>query len=110
MQAVVAALELQDFFAGRSGASNATGVHGDFRAARAETHHFDGIALTNLFGKFPFLVVRHAEGRAAMEFDFDGFDDGGMTMPSHERAETQVVVDVFVAVEVMNPAAFSVFH
>ncbi len=31
-------------------------------------------------------------------------------MPRHQRAETQVVVDVFVAVDVVNPAALSILH
>jgi hypothetical protein len=31
-------------------------------------------------------------------------------MPGHESAKTKVVVDIFVAIDVVNPAAPSVFH
>ncbi len=31
-------------------------------------------------------------------------------MPGHQRAETEVVVDVFVAVDVVNPASLSILH
>jgi len=41
---------------------------------------------------------------------FDGLDDGGMAMPGHQGSETQVVVDVLVAVEIMNAAAPPVLH
>src|SRR6267154_1313195 len=110
MQSVVGAFKLQDFVAARSGPRDAAGVHGDFRAARAEAHHVHRIALANLFGKFPFLLVRHAESGSFMKFLHNGLYDGGMAMPSHQRAEAQVVVDVFVAVEVVNAATFAILH
>ena len=31
-------------------------------------------------------------------------------MPGHESAEAQVVIDVFVPIDIVNPAAFSIFH
>src|SRR5258707_7712320 len=100
----------RSFVAARSGSRDAAGVHGDFRSARAEAHHIHRIALANLFGKFPFLLVRHAESGSFMKLLLDGLYDGGMAMPSHQRAEAQVVVDVFVAVEVVNAAAFAILH
>src|SRR5690349_24816261 len=108
MQAVVRAFKLQDFVAARRGARNAASVHGDFRAAGAKAHHLHWIALADFFGEFPLLLVRHSESRALMELLLDGLDDGGMAMPSHQRAKTQVVVNVLVAVNVMNPAALPV--
>ena len=110
MQAVVGALKFEDFVAAGGGASDAAGVHGDFGAARTKTHHFDGIAFADFFGEFPFLIVRHAKGGAAMQLLLDGLDDGGMTVAGHERAETEVVVNVFVAIEIVNAAGFSIFH
>ena len=108
MQTVVGAFEFEYFVAAGSGASETAAVHGDFRAARAETHHLDGIPFADLFGKFPFLIVRHAKGGAAVQLLFDRFDHCGMAVAGHQRAETQVVVDVFVAVQVVDPAALAV--
>jgi len=108
VQAVVAAFELQDLFAAGGGTRDAAGVHGDFGSARAEANHFDGVALADFFGKFPFLIVRHAESGATMKFLFDSFYHGGMTVASHQRTETQVVVNVFVAIEIVNTAALSI--
>src|SRR5260370_11794539 len=110
MQSVVRAFKLQDFVATGGGARDAASVHGDFRAAGAEAHHIHRIALANFFGKFPFLLVRHAESGSFMKLLLDGLYYGGMAMPSHQRAEAQVVVDVFVAVEVVNAATFAILH
>ena len=96
---------MQDLVAAGGGAGDAAGVHGHFRAAGAEAHHFHRIALADFFGKLPFLFVRHAKGGALVQFLFDSFDDRGMAMPGHQRAEAQVVVDIFVAVDVVNAAA-----
>src|SRR5256884_1071425 len=94
MQAVVRAFELQNLVAARGGARDAAGVHRDFRSAGTEPHHIHRITLTNFLCKLPFLLVRHPEGCSFMQLLFDGFHDGGMAMPRHQRAETQVVVDV----------------
>ena len=45
-----------------------------------------------------------------MEFLLDGFDHGGMAVAGHQRAETEVVINIFVAVEIVNAASFSIFH
>jgi len=45
-----------------------------------------------------------------MELLLDGFHHRGMAMSGHQGAEAEVMVHVFVAVEVMNPAGFSVLH
>src|SRR5690348_7176349 len=110
VEAVIAAFEFQDFFAAGRGTSDAAGVHGDFRAARTEANHLDGITLADFFGEFPFLIVGHAEGRAAVKFLLNSFDHGGMAMAGHERAKTKIVINVFVAIEIVNAAAFSVFY
>jgi len=62
MQAVVGAFKFQDFVTAGGGARDAAGMHRNFGAAGAETHHLHGIALANFFREFPFLFVRHAEG------------------------------------------------
>ena len=109
VEAVVGAFEFDDFVALGGGASDADGVHGDFGAAGAEADHLDGIARANFFGELPFLIVRHAEGGAFVEFLFDSFDDRGMAVAGHERAEAEIVVNVFVAVDIVDAAAFAVF-
>src|SRR5439155_7649776 len=45
-----------------------------------------------------------------MQFGFDGFHDRGMAMTRHQCAKTKVVVNIFVAVHVVNLAAFAVFY
>ena len=110
VQAVVGALEFEDFVTPGSGACEAAGVHGDFGAAGTKAHHLDGITFADFFREFPFLIVRHAKRGAAMQFLFHGFDHSGMAVAGHQRAETQVVINIFVAVEVVDFAALSVFH
>src|SRR5712692_11363852 len=105
MQAVVGAFELYDLVASGGGASQADGVHRCFSAAVAETAHFDGKAVADFFGELPFHVVGHAEHGAGSETLLDGLHDGGMAVSSHERAEGQVVVNVFVAIEIAELAA-----
>ena len=110
MQAVVCAFELDDFVAAGRGAGQANGVHGGFGSAVAEADHLDGKALADFFGEFPFHVMRHAEHGAGGEAFFNGLHDGGMAVPGHERAEGEVVVDVFVAIEVAELAAAGIFY
>src|SRR2546428_1960453 len=108
MQSVVRAFELQNLVATRGGARDAAGVHGDFRAAGAESHHIDRIALANFFRKLPFLLVGHAEGCAFMQFLFDGLYHGVVAKPPHPRPVAQGVINVLVAIDVMNAAAFAI--
>ena len=110
MQAVVGAFELDDLVASGSGASQANRVHGGFGAAVAEAAHLDRKAVADFFREFPLHVVRHAEHGAGGEALLDGLHHRRMAMSGHERAEGQVVVDVFVAVEVAKLAAAGLFH
>ena len=63
-----------------------------------------GKRCADFFGQFPFHVVRHAEHGAGAETVLHGFHDRGMAMSGHERAETKVVIDVFVAIEIAEIA------
>jgi len=85
------------------------GVHGGFRAAGAETHHLDGKALADFFRELPFQVMRHAEHGAGGQALPDGFHHRGMAVPGHERAETEVVVNVIVAVEIAEMRTLAFF-
>ena len=105
VQAVVAAFEFDDLVAPGGGARQTNGVHGGFRAAVAEAAHLDRKARADFFRQFPLHVVRHAEHGAVVQAPFDGLHHRGMAMSGHERAETQVVVDVFVAIEIAELAA-----
>src|SRR5262249_40462291 len=93
-----------------SGSGDAHRVHGDFGAARTEADHFDRIALRDLFGQLPLLFVGHSEGGALVEDLLHRFDDSGMAVPGHERSETEVVVHVFVAVEIVDAPGFALLH
>jgi hypothetical protein len=66
--------------------------------------------LANFFRQLPLLFVGHAEGGAFVQFLLDGSDHRGMTMPGHQGAKAQVVIDVFVSVNVVNAAALPFLH
>ena len=108
MQAVIAAFHLDDAIAAGSGASQADGVHGAFRAAIAETNHLDGKALADFLGEFPFEIMRHAEHGAGAEFRLHRLDHRGMAMSGHQRAEAKIEVEILVAVDIVNVSAFSI--
>src|SRR5580700_6739216 len=110
MQSVICAFKLYDLVAGSSGARQADGVHGGFGTAIAEAAHLDGKAVADFFGELPFHVVRHAEHSSSGKTFFDGLHHGGMTVSGHERAEGEVVVDVFVAINVAELAAAGFLH
>ena len=110
MQAVVSAFEFNDLVAAGGGAGQADGMHGGFRAAVAEADHLNRKALADFFGEFPFHVMRHAVHGAGGKTFLNGLHDGGMAVSGHERAESQVVVDVFVAIEIAELAAAGFFH
>ena len=110
MQPVIRAFKLQNLVATGRRARDAAGVHGHFRAARTEAHHLHGIALADFFRQLPFLLVRHAESGALVQLLFDSFHHRRMTVPGHQRSETQIVIDVFVPIDVVNSPCFAVFH
>ena len=110
VQAVISAFEFHDLVASCRGARQADRMHGRFRAAVAEAAHLDREAVADFFREFPLHVVRHAEHRARREPLLDGLHDCGMTMSRHQRAEGQVVIDIFVAVKVAELAAAGFFH
>jgi len=99
-----------DLVAARGGAGDAAGVHGGFRAAVAKADHLHRIPRANLFREFQFHAVGHAERGAAVGHQFHGFGHRGMPVPGHQRAEAKVVIDVLVAVDVLNFAAVPLRH
>ncbi len=107
---MVSAFKLHDLVAAGSGASQPDGVHGGFRTAVAEAHHLDRKAVADFFRQLPLHVVRHAEHGAGAETLLHRLHHRGMAMSGHERAETQVVINVFVAIEIAELAARSFFH
>ena len=110
MQAVIAAFELDDLVASGSRAGQSNGMHGGFGAAVAEAAHLDGIARADFFRQFPLHVVRHAVNRALVQARFHGLNHRRMRVARHQRAETQVMVNVFVAVEIANLAPRRLRH
>ena len=84
-------------------------MHRDLGAAGAEAHLVHGEALADFVGEIEFEGVRHAVHRSGLEPLLDCFDNGGMAMAGHERAEAEVEIDVFVAVEIVDVGAFGVF-
>ncbi len=110
MQAVVGAFEFDDLVASGGGAGQANRVHRDFGTAIAEAAHLHREAGTDFFREFPLHVVGHAKHSPGREALLDGLHHGGMAVSSHKSAEGQVVVDIFVAIEVAELAAAGLFH
>ena len=110
MQSVIRALEFYDLVPPRGGPSQADGVHCGFGAAVAEAAHLNREAPADFFREFPLHVVRHAEHGAGGEAFFNGLHHRGMAMSCHERAESQIMVDVFVAIQIAELAAAGFFH
>src|ERR1035438_8037967 len=77
VQAVVGAFELDDLVASGGGARETNRVHGHFGTAIAEAAHLDRKASADLFGEFPFHIVRHAEHGAGGEALLDGLHHYG---------------------------------
>ncbi len=85
-------------------------MHGCFGAAITKTKHLNRKTFTDFFGQLPLHVVRHAKHGASRKTPFDCFHYRRMAMPRHESAKAQVVIDIFVPVEVAEPAALCVLH
>ena len=110
MQSVIGAFELDDLVAPGRGAGQANRMHGHFGAAVTEAAHLDRESRADFFGEFPFHIVRHAEHGAGRQALLDGLHDRGMAVPGHERAEGQVVIDVFIAIEIAELAAAGLLY
>src|SRR5689334_21388196 len=110
MQAMISAFELYDLIASSSGARQAYGMHGCFSTTVAKTNHLDWKSLTDFLRQLPLHVVRHSKHGASRETFFHCFHNCGMTMSRHESAEAQVVIDIFVSIEVAKSAALRVLH
>ena len=108
MHAVIAAFHLDDLVAAGKSAGEADGVHRDLGAAGAEAHLVHGEALADFVGEIELEGVRHAVHGSGFEPLLDCLHDGGMAMAGHERAEAEVEIDVFVAVEIVDVGALGV--
>jgi len=109
MQSVVGTFELHDLVATRRRACYPARVHRHFGPLEPNrTSH--RVALANFFRKFPFLIVRHTECRAEIELLLSLLSRRQDGNARHQRSETQVVIDVFISINVVNAARFSVFH
>jgi hypothetical protein len=110
VQAVIATFESQNLVATRCRARDAARVHGCFGAAGAETHHVHRIASANFFREFGFHAMRHAKRGAVRERPLQSLYHRRMPVAGHQRAETKVVVDIFVPVDILDLAAVSLGH
>src|SRR5206468_2491200 len=110
MQTVVRAFELQNLVAPRGSAGKTNSVHGSFGPAIAETHHLDWKAGANFFCQLPFHVMGHAEHRARREALPHSFHHRWMTMPRHQRAKAEIVVEIVVAIQIAKVRASAFLH
>ncbi len=72
--------------------------------------HLNRKAIANFLCKFPLHVVGHAKHRAGGKPLLDGLHHRRMAMSGHQRAESQVVIDIFIAIEIAKFAAAGFFH
>src|ERR1700677_4811243 len=100
VQSVVSTFEFEDLVAAGCAPRQAEGVHGGFGAAAAEADQLNRKTIANFFSELPLHVVRHAKHGAGAQTLFDGLHDCGMAMTRHERAETEVVIEIIVAIEI----------
>src|SRR5271155_3190959 len=110
METVIGAFELQNHVAASCSPRETNRMHGDFGTTVAEAAHLHGKASADFFGEFPLHVMRHAIHRAGGKTFLNRFHHGGEAMACHERTEGQVVVKVFIAVEIAELAAARVFY
>ena len=110
MQAVIRAFELDDLVAPGGGAGQADGVHGRFRAAVAEAHISTGKRLQISSASSHSMSCGMPNMVPVLQALLDRLHHRRMAMSGHQRAEAQVVIDVFVAVEVAKFAALAFFH
>ena len=111
-KAVVSTFEFQDLVAPGGGPGQADSVHRGLGAAVAEAAHLDRKALANFFRRScttpdHAACTKHGAGAQASR---DGLHDGWMTVSGHERAESQVMVDVFIAIEIAKFTAAGLLH
>ena len=97
---MVSAFEFHDLVATSCGASQTNAVHSGFSSAVAEAHHFYGKTIADFFSQLPFHVMRHAEHRAGSQASANGFHHRWMTMPRHQRAKAEIVVEKVVAIQI----------
>ena len=101
--AVIAALEFDDEFAAGGGAGQADGRHGGLGAGADEAHLFDGgIAGHDALGEIGLGGRGCAEAGRVARRALDGFDHGRKGVAQNHRAPGAEVVDVAVAVGVVE--------
>ncbi len=106
--AVIAALKFNgDVTAGKA-ARDAQGAHRSFGAGIDEPNHLNGRdEIANEFGELDFAFGGRAKASADFERQFDGLDDGGMTVSQEQRAPGTDVVDELVAIGVPEPGSLA---
>src|SRR5439155_3658081 len=100
VHAVIGAFGLDDAVASGEASRQADRVHGRFRAAVREAHLLHRKARADFLRQLRLELVRHAKHSPGPEALPDGANYGGMAVPGHQRAETEVEIEVLIAVEV----------
>ena len=104
--AVVAAFELDDFFAAGGATRQADGAHPGFGARADQSHHLDaGHELDDFFGQFHFALGGRAEAEAVQGGFLHGFQHGGVAVAQDHRAPRADEVDVFLVVGIPEVSA-----
>src|SRR5439155_26981796 len=100
VQAMVSAFKFHDLVAASRSAGQSHAVHSGFSSAVAETHHFYWETIADFLCQLPFHVMRHAKHGPGSQASPDGLHHSWMTVPGHQGAKAEVVIEVVVAVEI----------
>src|ERR1700728_1040921 len=108
VSAVIAALHLYQFAAARHCSRQTERMHRHFRSAVSKTHHLDREPRTDLVCEFEFQAMGHAEQRSNSQALFHRLHYGWMAVAGKQSSIAEVVIQILIAVDVVDTAPFSV--
>ncbi len=108
MTAVIATFHFDNLAAARHRARETQRMHGDLGTAVAEANHFHRKAFADQYQPAP-IPCRAAFRRAfQLSSVLDCPHHRWMTMACKQRTVAEIVVNIFVAVDIVDPASFTV--
>ena len=110
MVAVVTALHFHDLVPAGDTARHPDGVHGRLRAGVREPPHGQAVPLCQELGDFRVGFARGDEESSVVQLALDCCTHDRVHVTGEQRAETHVVIDVTVAVDILHPGGLSPAH
>ena len=110
VQPVIAALHLDDAISPRCRSRQSHSMHRAFSSAIAEAHHLYRKPFADFLRELPLHIVRHAEHRPCAKLLLHCTHHSRMAVPCHKRAETEIEIQVFISIDVVDVATLSIAH